>query len=226
MQSSGVQTASGESSRKTSTAEGGKSPAVKSAATTSAGGDEASISYDDTLQITEKNTESESEAGIEPGTSESTKPTIKRHKPGRKGALDPPVVPYTEIVLVMPPKGVEIINYNPRTKKNAKERLDGKYQSLNPDEELVTNDLSREITYDVHRTKLDQFIEKHKLNEQTSSKENVSENIDDRYDGVMKKAEETENDIPVKKPKLYSINPYCVPVTFLDLKASNSLKKY
>ena len=162
----------------------------------------------------DKQTENESDTGIKAKSSENRKSVAKRHKPGRKGALDPPEVPYTEIVLVMPPKGVEIVNYNPRTKKGAKDRTDGKYQSLDPEEELVHDDYSREITYDVHRSELNQFMKTKPI----KNKVDDTTDIDNKYDSVMKTEKERENDVPVKKPKLYSINPFCLPVTLLDLK--------
>ncbi|XP_045207914.2 uncharacterized protein LOC123559862 [Mercenaria mercenaria] len=173
-------------------------------------------------QGTETETDAVAEAGIE-GTVEKDKPVVKRHKPGRKGALDPPEVPYTEIVLVMPPKGVEIVNYNPRGKKVAKERMDGKYQSLDPEEQLINHDLSREITYDVHRCELKQFLgkskEKRMSAEETRSTDETTDEMDARYNPVIKSEEERMKDIPSKKPKLYSLNPFCLPVTLLDLDA-------
>lgn len=150
------------------------------------------------------------------------KPAIKKHKPGRKGMMDPPEIPRTEIVLVMPPKGVEIINYIPRAKKTLTERMDGKYQSLNPEEQLITNDLSREITYDVHRSELLQFQNAKGARRTLSMDERIrrlerEQEMEAKYAHVIK--EEHTKDIPVKKPKLYSLNPFCLPVTLLDIDA-------
>lgn len=155
------------------------------------------------------------------------KPSIRKHKPGRKGALDPPEIPRTEIYLVMPPEGVEIVNYNPRAKKVIKERKDGKYQALNQEEELINNDFSREIMYDVHRTKLDQFTEVGKHRKGPTKKERKWQEKEEKeiskYAHVMK-SEAEHSKHPVKKPKLYSLNPFCLPVTLLDLNMSKKTR--
>lgn len=163
------------------------------------------------------------EEKVESREEQLEKPSIRRHKPGRKGALDPPEIPRTEIYLVMPPEGVEIVNYNPRAKKVIKERKDGKYQALNQEEELINNDLSREITYDVHRTELNQFTEVTQQRPVPTKKERRWQEKEEKevskYAHVMKSdAEHSKH--PVKKPKLYSLNPFCLPVTLLDLNMS------
>lgn len=148
---------------------------------------------------------------------------LKRHKPGRKSALDPPEIPRTEIYLVMPPKGAEIVNYNPRTKKPVKERMDGKYQALNQEEQLINNDLNREITYDVHRTKFDQFLTKKPTRKMTDEEKRQMEGMFDvseaKYESLLGSDDKQMQDIPAKKPKLYSLNPFCIPVPLLDIDA-------
>lgn len=148
--------------------------------------------------------------------------TKRRHKPGRKGAMDPPETPRTEIYLVMPPKGVEIVNYNPRAKKAQNERDDGKYKALDQEEELISNDLTREITYDVHRSELAQFQQKPSA-KVVAAKEFRKRALEEdeknctRIMGLSKSNKDGNEEAQVKKPKLYSLNPFCLPVSLLDL---------
>lgn len=147
----------------------------------------------------------------------------RRTKPGRKGALDPPEIPRTEIYLVMPPKGAEIVNYSPRVKRAPKSRLDGKYRALDQEENLINDDYSREITYDVHRSELEQFKKAGKKlisNVISEDKQRMLEREEMHHQHVLslsKKKREGEQEMPVKKPKLYSLNPFCLPVSLIDL---------
>lgn len=141
---------------------------------------------------------------------------VRRHKPGRKGINDPPETPRTEIVLVMPPKGVKIMNYEARGKKCQKPRMDGKYQSLSNEESLVGNDLNREITYDMARSE----VGRTKPPAVVHKKRHRDKEDEDKYDELLALHDEKSRQKPVKKPKLYSINPFCLPVCLIDLKSN------
>lgn len=151
---------------------------------------------------------------------------IKRHKRGRKGALDTPETPITEVVLVVPPEGVEIVNYQTRVKKSKK--TGGKYASIDQNEELITDDLDRDFFYEVHRSETKQFYtegvkvpvkdEKKDCKQPQSfgRKANTLSASQKRKFEVLNKAVK-DTDMPVKKPRLYTINPFCLPVALIDL---------
>lgn len=161
------------------------------------------------------------------GNAHSIPPSgIKRHKRGRKGALDTPETPITEIVLVMPPEGAEIVSYQTRVKKSKK--TEGKYASMDQNEELVTDDVDRDFFYEVHRSETRQFYrkgvkvpvkdeKKDKRHPQSFGRKanTLTESQKRKFEALNKAVKDT--DVPVKKPKLYTINPFCLPVSLIDL---------
>jgi len=141
--------------------------------------------------------------------------------------MDLPETPITEIVLVMPPEGAKIVNYSARTKKPWKTgHYDGRYESMDTNTELITNDLSRDFYYEVQRSKPDQFYKESENNEEksTSPKASSTVNMLQReltesqkrvYDKLNASVKDTN--MPIKKPKLYTVNPFCLPVSLIDL---------
>ncbi|KAL4229289.1 hypothetical protein ACF0H5_012329 [Mactra antiquata] len=146
-----------------------------------------------------------------------------RHKPGRKSALDQPEIPRTEVYLVMPPKGVKIVNYVSRGKKTIKPRLDGKYQAP-PNKEIVLDDINRNVTYDLHESVPEKAVcVTSVIKSEAASRERkrlLELEADEKYNELMSLHDDDSRKKPIKKPKLYSINPFCLPVSLIDLNSS------
>lgn len=149
---------------------------------------------------------------------------VPRHKPGRKSFNDKPETPITEIVLVMPPKNAKIINYSPRAKRPLKEREDGKYQALTAEVEAEaerSND--RDVYYDVQT--VDSLRDKNRVRWKPApadmellkkKKQKIHAKQLKTYE-LLRKGKGPKTPSVHKKPRLYSLNPFCLPVSLLDI---------
>ena len=129
---------------------------------------------------------------------------VYHNKPGRKLA-GKGTTTVTEIVRVVPPKDAKIVQIQPRAKKPTI-RDDGKYFGINCGysvKKVIQAD--RQFFPDVSEPVI--------LTDQLDANE-VAQSQKRKYKSLMKK-KDTKKEI--KKPRLYSLNPFCLPISLLDI---------
>ncbi|XP_052806154.1 uncharacterized protein LOC128235384 [Mya arenaria] len=162
---------------------------------------------------------------------------VKKHKAGAKKRFPKPEeleTPKTEIILVMPPKGVPIKNYTVQSKTRKK------FETVIDEEDLtiLEEKEEREYYYEVKTCELDQFYNKKRKVEQSPAEivpavkakiDNFNQQADSkiaakkRLDLARKRKLEAvkravkDRQAPVKKSKTYSLNPFCLPLMLVDL---------
>lgn len=168
----------------------------------------------------------------------SSQVTVHRHRPGKKCKNQPPEQPITSIVYVMPPKNTMIVNTEPRKKSAPKDREDGKYASLTDSEDKIINDCKEKqhkLYIDIKTSEVSDFIEKDvktmpPLKPSETPVIIMPEAVPRTSVGAVREGQRSErkrkyeelktnlpDNTPLKKPKLYAINPLCVPVKVLNL---------
>ncbi|XP_052254336.1 uncharacterized protein LOC127860350 isoform X2 [Dreissena polymorpha] len=138
-----------------------------------------------------------------------------RLKPGKKGKFDQEITPRTEIVVVMPPQGATIVQAVVRSR--------GKFAEH---EHMIEDDVNREYYCNILRSDCPENTDRSQLQQKAISpaqskaakalaKKKILLARKRKFEAIVKAAK--ERSAPCKKPKVYSLNPFCLPVSLIDL---------